>query len=264
MGGSIELSSRDGVMRDMEAGSIPQTDENKAPEPLAWARTRVRHQNRCFVVATAVFLIATAVYVIGGSDMSHENSFVENYDAQSGVVENDFDNAKATEAFENAQQASGTPGHSTHGKPNPFGNNNALKPSVEQSILDRHNRTTPHDSAMARWNRTHPGQPYPSKTHSAPSDNTLGKNKTHPANIVVNANCEEKLSRWNDWMDKKITKEDGKQFDVLEQMDHDSKAFTYVYLMECLLSESESEEAHYVLVFSKLQPRLDLREWSSL
>jgi hypothetical protein len=252
MGGNIEMSSRDGVMRHMETGSTPQTDEEKAPEPMAWARTRVRHQNRSFVVATAVFLIAAAVYVIGGLEMSQENSLVvENSDAQSGVVENDAENAKATEAFENA--GSGTPGHATHGKPNPFGNNHG----VEQSILDRHNVTTPHGSAIARWNRTHPGQPYPTKHHPAPH-----QNNTHQSNGT--GNCEKKLSRWKDWMDKTITKGDGKQFEVLEQMDHDSKAFTYVYLMVCFLLESEFEKAHYVLVFSKLQPRIDLREWPSL
>jgi hypothetical protein len=241
MGGNIEMSSRDGVvMRNMEAGSMPQTDDDEVPEPLAWARTRVRRQNRCFVVAAAVFLITAAVYVIGGLDMSQENSLVDKYEAQSGVVENDFDNAKATEAFENAaQQAAGTSGHATgHGKPNPFGNKNFPKQGVEQSILDRHNSTTPHDSAMARWNRTHPGQPYPSNDQFSPNHN-----KTHPANgnnkDGTDANCEERLSHWNDWMDKKITKEDGKQFEVLEQLEHDSKAFTYVYLMVCVLLFSE-------------------------
>lgn len=197
------MKSRDGVMRDTEAGSIPQTDVDEAPEPLAWTRTQVRRQNRCFIVAMAVFLITAAVYVIGGLDMSQENSLIEKYDAQSGVVEDGFNNSKATEAYEKvAQQASGTSGHKTpdknglwqgRGRPNPFGNNNAPKQGVEQSILSRHNSTT----------------------------------STQPE--IVSAKCEESLSRWNDWLDKKITKEDGKQYTVLEQLDHDSKAFTYVY-----------------------------------
>jgi hypothetical protein len=41
--------------------------------------------------------------------------------------------------------------------------------------------------------------------------------------------CED-LTQYEDWLATTVTKKDGKKYETLKQMKHDSKAFTYVYV----------------------------------
>ena len=254
--GSIEMSSqRDGVMRDTEVASNAMSKE--FTEPTEFFRSRLRCQNRCFAFAICVVLIATAVYVIGGLDMNNESSLLEKYDAQTGIVTNDFDNAKAEEAFAKAQQSKN--GHAKHnwwnlhGKENPFGNENVQEHGPTQEYLTDHNWTKDAETAAReRWNRTHPGQPYPNQPGHAgyphpkgsAGNHTIGHNN-NDGNVSqgttssnsntesLDAKCSKLLAPYQNWYQTKITKADGVKFEILEMMQHDPKAFTYVPVNAC-------------------------------
>jgi hypothetical protein len=227
-GPDAEMGS-DGLLREVDA---------VVPEPLlmAWVGPRLQTQNRCFVLAMAVLVITAAVYVIGGIYSSNEDTLLEKYDAEGGILGNDFDSAKAQDAFENAQehkngQASNSWWHGG-GEENPFGNENAVE----------HGQNV---AAIRKWNRTHPGMPYPGgngkgilghKGHNG----AIGNKNNHGGHATgnnhqnggANKRCEN-LSQYRDWLQATVTKEDGAKFEVLEQMNHDHQAFTYVKIMIC-------------------------------
>jgi hypothetical protein len=259
MRSEIEMSSASseggiGVMHDNEMGSMPDI-----PAPMDWAKSRVRSQNRCFLIAIGTFLIVGAVYVIGGVySADNVDTLVEKYDAQSGVVDQEFDNAKMQEAFQQNQQ--GKNGHAAnnwyqknHGKDNPFGNANAIAHG-NLSTWGKHaqNRTQgAHAAAMARWNRTHPGQPFPGHSgtnglvpnhnsgHTTGSGSTGGSGALpggHNSNTGSTSGSGGNLGGDHcalqdhiypgDWMQATVTKSDGLKYVIVEKLDHDAAAFT--------------------------------------
>lgn len=175
----IEMSSR--------AEQDPEQGGDKLPpvtDPSSVLRPRVISQNRWFAFILTLFGIGAAVYVVGGFYSNEEGTLVHKYDAHSGVVTNDFDNnnvmgqaVEQTNSQENinVKGPSGhqvSSGHTTkattantfwenHGKENPFGNDNVPQSVLNQTAFQQEHKEKAHAAAEARWNRTHPGQPFP-------------------------------------------------------------------------------------------------------
>jgi hypothetical protein len=220
----------------IEMGKMRFDDEeiasNALPEPMDWVHSKIRRQNRCFVLLIASVVIAGAVYILEGVNTQDGKASMEDYDAQDGIVTNNENNAKAQEAFGQAQEQKN--GHasgwfSNHGK----GGSQNENPS-------------PND--LAKWNKIHPGVPYPEykrgpfgKQHGGAIGkvNHGGAHKANSNNDIISgegstednqeSKCED-LTQYEDWLATTVTKKDGKKYETLKQMKHDSKAFTYVYV----------------------------------
>jgi hypothetical protein len=228
---SIEMSNtKQGPDAEMGSDGLLREVDAVVPELASWVGPRLRTQNRCFVLTMAVLVITAAVYVVGGIYSSDEDTLVEKYDAEGGIVGDGFDSAKAQEAFENGKASNGW--WHGGGKANPFGNENG----VEQGQ---------NAAAMEKWHIKHPDAPYPGGNGNGVfghkgHDGAIGKdNNNHGGHANGNHNqghnqhagghvrCEN-LTPYRDWLEATVTKQDGPKFEVLEQMNHDRQAFTYV------------------------------------
>ena len=268
-GAMIEMSSRLG-MKDVEQGGSTTigNDADEAPDMGEWTQKRIRSQNRITVIAVGIFLISMAVYVLGGADMFEDNSLVEKYEDESGLVENDFDNEKddLNQPF-NGGKFGGKGGHNpwaSHGKGNPFGNQDLDRP------IRGHNKTLAREKAREKWSKVHPDKPFPeshrptnkfsggSRPGQGPNQNQNKNSKGdidwnkgfHPHTkdkdkggkdeeksnessdtnsfdpAIATKSCESSLSQYSDWFNKKITKDDGVQYEIVDQLEHDPEAFT--------------------------------------
>jgi glutamine cyclotransferase len=257
MDSGIEMNERGADNEMPSIDDFVDDDVVPEPEPFAWADRQVRTQNRCFALVMMGLLAVGAVYVIGGVYSSDEDALIEKYDAEGGIVGDNFDSAKAQEAFEQAEDQKN--GHASanwwqsHGEKNPFGNQNAAQ------------HGQPDAQKVAQWNKAHPGVPYPEKNHGKQHPGALGKNSghggqannnNHNANQNNNNNhngnggntnthsgngngddhanrhrCPD-LTKYSDWLEAAVTKTDGKMYEVVDQMDHDPKAFTYVTVVD--------------------------------
>jgi hypothetical protein len=249
--GGIEMGSRLG-RKDIEEGGDGTTTDNNAddaPDMGEWTRKSVRRQNRCMVIALGAFLISMAVYVLGGVDMFQNNSLVEKYEEESGTVENDFDN----ESDGDTNKKNGPWG--SKGKGNPFGNKDRDKP-----VRGHFNKTLAREQAREKWNQRHPDVPFPKDRprtrpggagasagagqqgttidwnkgfhpHPKKGDEDKGEDASSNNYKVPDPEksklfCENSLDQYKDWFKKKITKDDGVQYEIVEQLNHDPKAFT--------------------------------------
>ncbi len=153
----------------------------EAREPFAWVNSHVQRQNRCFVMVLVLMITVAAVYVMGGVSLVQEEALEgDKYDAESGILTDGFASVEEQDLYERQHDDSkyNRDWWAAHGKDNPFGNQNAVEHGNNQV-------------SRARWNTTHPGQPFPGhggldKRHPG----TLGKkggkkggnNALHPGN----------------------------------------------------------------------------------
>lgn len=248
MEGAIEMSR---VFKDEELASdeIEQNKEDSIPEPMSWVKKRVKTQNRCFSLFTAAIAMAAVVYVGGGIILRDDEAMMEEYDAEEGIVVNGFDNAKTQKIFDKIQEhkKNGEGWWKSHEDGNPFGNENAVGHGYGNAV---YKNKTHHVSqqTLERWNQTHPGQPFPfdnvhhfdhAQNGRGHNGNGHGRNHTHNGHghgrnytgrhpLGRNHTGESCIGIGNhgNWAKATITKADGKKYEVIEEKEHDSHAFT--------------------------------------
>lgn len=242
--GAIEMSA---TKKGYFASSTLDQEDNfenedvvlQTKEPLDWARSRVVQQNRCFfLVLVSLFLVA-AVIVVGGVYMGEDTALEgDKYNAESGILSDNFDGAKAQDIYE--KEHSSTSAHDwwqTHGKDNPFGNENAVEHGNSDAI------------SRMRWNASHPGQPYPkgpglnNKQYPGKPGTKIGGNNNgglrpggkpgsgnrpmntpnRPVENTQAGRCDH--SGYTDWLGAKVTLSDGIKYEILEKLNHDKGAF---------------------------------------
>lgn len=270
MDGGIEMRSRADMDPEQGNGNLPPVTE-----PSSLLRPRVKSQNRWFASILTMFVVAAAVYVVGGFYSNEEGTLIDKYDAHTGVVTNDFDSGKEAEkAFEQTQlQNNQANGPNTangfwenHGKDNPFGNDNAVPHSgFNQTAFQKEHNQKAHAAAEARWNRTHPGKPFPGHGsisgvnhkggHNAngnvPGGTTTGTLEgghggaagTHNVGGLgggdehgnghggptteVKDQCEAGIiEKHGEWLNDVVSLRNGERYEVLEMLEHDKDAFT--------------------------------------
>jgi hypothetical protein len=241
MEGGIEMKTRSEKEPDVEAMS---RSEYPLPDPMTALRPRLRTQNRVFAVVLTICLIGLSVYVVGGFYSIEESTLVDEYDAHAGIVTNDFDNEKAQEVFEQEQEqkhvetkgghGNGNKGHkwNNHGRENPYDDRfSGVGGSTQfNSSKSRHhlNHTEGVAAAQARWNRTHPGIPFPSGgNHPNGGMHTGDAAGSGTGGGQAIDRCERgAMRKYNQWLLSPVTKQDGMKYAIVEQMNHDSNAFT--------------------------------------
>ena len=160
----------------VEAGSHQHSESN-------WPLPAIRNQNRCFGFAVTLLLLGAAVYVVAlNYSQPGQYEVAGEYNSQYGAVSDQANNAKTEEALENNQSAQGgarSPSDHFHGDSKiPWqhfhqGEHGRVPP------LNGDNRTAIKWAAQEeRWNRTHPGQPYPYK-HGSGHFNRTGFKGNH-------------------------------------------------------------------------------------
>jgi hypothetical protein len=246
MEGGIEMKTRSEKEPDLEAMS---SSEYPLPDPMTALRPRLRTQNRVFGVALTIFFIGLSVYVVGGFYSIEESTLVEEYDAHAGVVTNDFENDKSQEVFNQEQEQKYVETKGGHGKGNKgndkgntFWNNHGRENPYDDRFSgvggstrfnnsqSRHhvNHTIGEAAAQARWNRTHPGIPFPSGgNHADGVMHTGGAAGSGTGGGQAIDRCERgAMRKFNQWLLSPVTKQDGMKYTIVEQMNHDSHAFT--------------------------------------
>jgi hypothetical protein len=166
-GAAIEMASRTTKNGHSSLVTDDFVDEEvvlEVREPFAWADNQMRRQNRCFFFALVALVIGASVYVVGGVYSSEEGALEgDKYNAESGILNNEFDSAKAQDLFEKEHDT-------TNGRANPFGNQNAIEHGNSEA-LDK-----------LRWSATHQGEPYPGdkvKGHPGGKDKIGGHKGGH-------------------------------------------------------------------------------------
>lgn len=232
-----------------------------ADEPLAWATSQVRRQNRCFFTALVLIGILAIVYIMGGASLAQDDALqADKYEAESGILTDGFSGVKEQDQFEK-EHSGNIHSHdwwASHDKRNPFGNENAVEHGSD--ALSR-----------LRWNASHPGQRFPGnggldKRHPEKGGKNQGKNEIQPGNRPARPNngrpggnsnglrpgkpihrpnehdpgrssvpsagqttegslaqCDH--STYTDWLAATVTLHDGVKYEVVERIEHDSQAF---------------------------------------
>lgn len=199
-------------------------------EPFAYRDSQARRQNRCFLLVAGSLALVLVVYVVGGMYSSEETALDgEVFDAKQGVVVDGFDGSKSQQQYEEAlKDRPSTGAHdwwTSHGKDNPFGNQNI---DVNEEYTNE-----------ARWNETHPGEPFPGKKPTG--SGALGHKGTGGKDVNFdNDNPEEAdgpktagtatvnvcdHSAYADWLNARVTIGDGNKYEIVERLKHDHKAF---------------------------------------
>lgn len=229
-------------------------------EPFAWADRQVKRQNRCFFFTLVSMILTATVYVVGGLYLNDKEALEgDKYDAESGILSNDFDSAKAQDLYEEEHGSSAADAKGwwpSHGKANPFGNENGYEHGNSDAISN------------LRWNMTHSGKQYPggklgnkNKNARNPRQGNGGRpggskplrpnrpggaggghnnatpynparpkgNGSKPSNGSNKGNnhhtrrCDH--SDHKDWLDATVTLDDGIKYEVIKRFDHDHAAF---------------------------------------
>ena len=145
---------------DVESASRPSEDARRIVPAM-------RRQNRWFACGMTIFFLSAVTFVLTKNYTSPEEIPVDFFDDPGGTVGNDAANAKIQEASEKALLT-----HSHHAAPdkNPFNIPYHKKDlpqynDLKSSLVDgRQNRTKiKQEAILERWNRTHPGQPFPDR-----------------------------------------------------------------------------------------------------
>jgi len=217
-------------------------------EPFAWVDKQVRRQNRCAIVALVAMCLAAAVYVVGGVYMTDEQALEgDKYEAESGILSENFEGDKAQDNYEKKKDGKGHNWWNKHGKDNPFGNENAVEHGNSDGI-DRGNPypgnaggglgnmgnkdknggirgkdTTnnsqvelPHDAGAGHGHDT--GKP--SDGSARPKGGNAGHSNSGPPRSTL---CDH--SGYQDWLDATVTPADGIKYEIIEKFQHDHQAF---------------------------------------
>lgn len=199
-----------------------------------WLRSRIRRQNRSVIICALTLCIGVAIFYVGsGLYMSDEeiNSLVEPFESESGTVTNDADNGKMQQSLDAGHNHSYfNKNHNQFGKnKNPFADK--ITHPVHQHIGTGGGRPKGgHGSAVdkiknggghGKVNGGVTGGTGNKKNKQVKGDEAAGE--VDESDVY----CED-LMQYSDWMEATVTKADGPMFNVLKQMDHDPKAFTYV------------------------------------
>ena len=145
---------------DVESASRPSEDARRIVPAM-------RRQNRWFACGMTIFFLSAVTFVLTKNYTSPEEIPVDFFGDPGGTVGNDATNAKIQEASEKALLT-----HSHHAAPdkNPFNIPYHKKDlpqynDLKSSLVDgRQNRTKiKQEAILERWNRTHPGQPFPDR-----------------------------------------------------------------------------------------------------
>lgn len=233
------------VEGDKEMPSNGPSDD--LPRPMEWV-TRVRRHNGCFSLFLAAMAIAFGLYVMQGIYFEDEKASVEEF-AHGGngdTISNDEKNAKIKEALENAKSKGYASGASAANQGGAF--NQFHQPGGGKYPFNKN----PSQEDLDKWNLSHPNRPYPGLhngkrpignhgkgagafggrpgANSRPIDKKGNHNITKPGGSSNESNqvaCED-LSQYQNWFEAVIKKDDGKKYEILQQLEHDQHAFTYV------------------------------------
>uniref|UniRef100_A0A7R9WV78 Glutaminyl-peptide cyclotransferase n=1 Tax=Craspedostauros australis TaxID=1486917 RepID=A0A7R9WV78_9STRA len=165
------------------------------PQPLRLISSRVRSQNRFFIVAITLMVIAVATYGVTTIYFADETDSLEAYNTETGLLGDDSSHPIVVEdkySLDGKVDDKYKDLIDKHGKPT----------STIDAIESKVNLTqNAQQAAAARWNRTHPGEPMPTP-------------------------CERIVLRHKNWIHRNISKKDGVKYDIVEQLPHDAGAFT--------------------------------------
>jgi glutamine cyclotransferase len=151
------------MTEDIESGGM-------RPVEIEWVRPAVRRQNRWFALGVSLTVIGAAVFVLATTYSTPSELPVDAFDAEGGTVGNDVKNEKEEEKLDKEELKSSTHQFFHHGNnpydKNPFNvpyqNRDYYGQDIDEFTGFRHNRTHGKEAYMLdRWNRTHPGMPYP-------------------------------------------------------------------------------------------------------
>jgi hypothetical protein len=199
-------------------------------EPGSWIRSRIRKQNRWTLILMGVLVATAVVFVAGKVYMSEDDvdALVQPFDRESGTVENGSQNEKQQQAIDKANGKSQSHGH-WDGNGNPFASTvNSLNPHNDYTHGYSHKGAT-----IGKFGHNRPGGRPGEKFGHNPiggggSGSVAGQTPSQPPAETVDEKdvyCED-LSRYEQWYNSSVSKDDGPQFRVINQFDHDRTAFT--------------------------------------
>lgn len=181
-------------------------------------RPHVQRQNNCFVVCLAAFTLSMAVFVVGTVYMSPDELPVNEFEfsPESGTVGKDQQN-KIEEAFATVQTKNA--GINAWMKENGFANttgNIASHPHKGGSTAGKHH------SAIIAGDQTHVVSGHAQTSAPTESAAQTSAPTGSPAGETISADI-------HAWLDAEVSLSDGVKYEIVDQLTHDNKAFTYVY-----------------------------------
>jgi hypothetical protein len=250
----LQVSQNDGLEMDLSISGGPAA-------PGTWLRRRMGKQNRCMVLFMGALVLTAILYVMGIVYMSDDDidALVQPFDRESGIVGDGMENEKEQQAMDDASSRSSHKPINEHhwgGHQNPFasktnsvyfpsqggggsgggGNGNnfnggyGAKIGHDGHVGDKRPGKFGHHVNNGNGNGVIGHQDVAVGGKSDNEDNDTGASPQPTSTVVDEADvyCED-LSRYQSWYDAVITKQDGPQFSVVTQVEHDKTAFTYVH-----------------------------------
>jgi hypothetical protein len=205
----------EGSLQPMEISIGHGHDDEKVSRHWLMSRlpTRSRRNRRCLIVLLSVILIIAVVYVV---DRTHNS--LEPFERESGFVENDVPNENENEN-ENMQQVN----KDETAEPNShFDDDSKINNDNNNSSNSNEAATTPEQDGVGDDGNNNNSN---NNTVETEEDNQ------QPAIIVDEKDvfCED-LSQYQKWHETNVTKKDGVMYKIVKKYNHDSNAFTYVFI----------------------------------